>query len=239
VLIRWNKVTNLRKEVNMSEYGVPHLCGGILFNLFLEARKLRSKKRDRMKNGTDNLSNVDVYKGFVCLITGEYIGDYGGGSIRKCVSQYRSCENSKGIYVPFTDNSVRSIFLSQMKKDTNVVYNRIITFKNEFLNEGKCEWLVNALIEIIKNDISINESQIFYVTRSQSVCKSELADVTEISFLVFIGSVLNYVIENCPECESGRETFLKWYSRKNERTEWKFVSSIGKNLDQVECVLKI
>lgn len=218
----------------MSEYCVPHLCGGILFNLFLEARKLRSKKRDRMKNGTDNLSNVDVYKGFVFVITGECMKDYGGGSIRKCVSQYRSCENSTGVYVPFTDNGVRSLFLSQMKTDKKSVYNRIIAFKNDYLNESKCEWLVRALIDTIKKDDCIKENQVFDVSKSKCICKSELNDVKEVSFCVFIGSVLNYVIDNYPDCESGRETFLQWYSRNNERSEWKFDNcSIGNDLNQV------
>lgn len=222
----------------MSAYGVPHLCGGILFNLILEARKLRKKKRDRM-NGTDKLSNVDVYSGFVYIVTGEYIDNYSGGSIRKAVSNYRSCDNSRGTYIPFTDAGVKNAFLSQMKNNKKIVYRRIIEFKHDFLNDAKCEWLIRAIIDTIQNDKCIQESQLFEVRKDMNATKKELLDVTDFSFPVFIASVLEYVVDFCPDCESGKETFLTWYSRLGERTEWKYIGDIGERLTPVNVTFDV
>ena len=39
---------------------IPYLCGGIFFGLLLQARKNRSKARDKQKGGSDGLSDADV-----------------------------------------------------------------------------------------------------------------------------------------------------------------------------------
>lgn len=226
----------LEKRGSMSEYGVPHLCGGILFNLMLETRKPRTKKRDRMDNGTDNLSNVDVYSGLVYIITGEHLSDYSGGSIRKCVSKFRSCDNSSGVYIPFTDIGIINAFLSQMKTNKEQVYKRINEFKEDFLNEPKCEWLVRAIVDIIRNDKSILRDYLFEVKNDIYVTKMEIHNTVDFSFPVFIGSVLGYVMEFCPDCESGKETFLEWYSRNGERSEWKYVGNVGNGLAPINVV---
>ena len=223
----------------MEEYGVPHLCGGILFNLILEARKQRKKKRDRQKHGTDNLSNVDVYSGLAYVITGDRLDSFSGGTLGKCVSSFRSCDNSKGTYIPFTDSSVRSAFVAQMKIEKEVIYERIIEFKDQYLNEAKCEWLVRALVDTIQKDGSIVDSQVFAVRDNLEVQKNELTNVGDFSFPTFLGSVLGYVMEYCPDCESGRETFLTWYRREGERCEWKYAGDAGNNITPIKLSFEI
>ena len=223
----------------MAEYNCPHLCGGILFDLFLETRKPRKKVRDRQLSGTDNLSDVDVYKGFAYVITGENMQDYSGGAIRKCVSQYKCCESSKGSYVPFTDHAVRSAFVSATVTDKISVYRRLVEFKDKYLSDSKCEWLIRAIVDIIQNDCCIDAEQAFEVKADCFISKEKLNETQEVNFAVFIGSVLSYVIENCPDCESGKETFKEWYTRKNTRAEWKFCSDIGKTLKPISVDFEI
>ena len=220
----------------MDGFGVPHLCGGILFDLFLETRKPRKKVRDRQLTGTDNLSDVDVYKGLVKVVTGEDMEGYSGGSIRKCVSMYKCCDSSKGSYIPFTDQGVRNAFASCMATDKELIYGRLLHFKDTYLNDGKCEWLIRAIIDTIQNDNYIDEESVFEVKEDNFVPKKKLSEVHEFDFAVFIGSVLKYVMEKFPDCESGKETFLKWYTRGGIHSEWKFCGDIGNFLTPVKVL---
>lgn len=223
----------------MDGYKVPHLCGGILFDLLLEARKQRKRIRDRQMTGTDNLSDVDVYKGLAYVVTGEDMADYSGGSIRKCVSQYKCCDSSKGSYVPFTEQGVINSFASCMATNKELIYSRLTIFKDKYLNDGKCEWLIRAIIDTIQNDTDIDEDRVFEVENGKFISKNKLKEIREFNFIVFIGSILKYVLEKCPDCESGKETFLKWYTRNSTRAEWKFCSDIGSELTPVRVSFEI
>ena len=50
---------------------MPYLCGGILFSLILQARKTRTKTRDKLKGGSDGLKDTDVMMGLVEVVTGD------------------------------------------------------------------------------------------------------------------------------------------------------------------------
>lgn len=63
---------------SQNNFHVPHLCGGILFNLLLETRKTRGKIRDRAHGGTDGLSDLDVYIGLVNVVAGNDWKDVDG-----------------------------------------------------------------------------------------------------------------------------------------------------------------
>ena len=88
---------------------VPHLCGGIFFALVLQAIKPRRKTRDRLKGGTDKLSNKDVFAGLTKVLTGETL-QVVGETLDKCVSLFKSCQDNGGTYVPFTNPVVVSSF---------------------------------------------------------------------------------------------------------------------------------
>lgn len=55
----------------MTTKNVPYLCGGILFSLILQARKTRTKARDRFNSGSDGLKDTDVMMGLVEVVTGD------------------------------------------------------------------------------------------------------------------------------------------------------------------------
>lgn len=211
----------------MTPTKIPHLCGGILFDLLLEARKPRRKARDKRSGGTDGLAAVDVYKGLINVVTGEEMNT-AGKAIEKCASNYKSCSSSKGIYVPFKEGPTQSAFDSAYKRKDPDLLKRMSGFIEKYLNEAKCEWLVRALIETMQLEHIDAEISIDYSTQLHV---SSLHMAESIVFLPFLLSVLHYVIMNCPDCESGRDTFENWYTQSSPRAEWKFNSDIGSNID--------
>ena len=57
----------------MEQTSIPHLCGGIFFALVLQARRQRKKAKDKLKGGTDSLTDKDVFAGLTKVLTGEEI----------------------------------------------------------------------------------------------------------------------------------------------------------------------
>ena len=81
---------------------MPYLCGGILFSLILQARKTRTKTRDKLKGGSDGLKDTDVMMGLVEVVTGDCFDSAQGTTFGKCTTQF----------IPFTGPSVISSFNS-------------------------------------------------------------------------------------------------------------------------------
>ena len=75
---------------------IPHLCGGILFGLLLEARRTRRKARNKFDGGTDHLSAVDIYAGLIKAVTGDDVSS-AGRTISKACTLYKTCQTGSGV----------------------------------------------------------------------------------------------------------------------------------------------
>lgn len=216
----------------MNTYTVPHLCGGILFDLLLEARKPRRKARSSLSGKADGLSNTSLYAGLAEIVTKENPSNFSGGTIQKCVSNYKKCESSRGAYVPFTDRAIRLSFDAECNKKSPAVLKRTAGFIEKYLNENKCIWLARVLIEVIEEDESIRKDRKIDVDYGKAVPVSSLHKVQTIRFLPFFASVLHYVFTECPDCESGRPTFEAWYSQVGRKAEWKLREEVKEHLGE-------
>ena len=217
----------------MEQANIPHLCGGTLFALVLQARKPRRKARDKQNGGTDNLTAKDVFAGLTKVLTGEDVPT-AGGTLAKCASLYKTCQESGGIYVPFTDSVTQASFDSSVKAKNPVIYERMTEFINKYLNLDKCGWLVRALIDTIHQDCSISETTCFDVGKDQVIQKNDLLKVTDVILEPFMVSVLHHVVMNAPDAKSGRPTFEVWFNQSGKKAEWKYCGTIGENIPHTE-----
>lgn len=205
----------------MTPENIPYLCGGILFDLLLESRKPRRKARNKLNGGSDGLTAPGVYAGLIHIVTGEDVSTYAGTTLEKCASDYKKCLSSKGTYVPFTDPATQSAFDAAYKRKDPDLLERTSEFIDRYLNAGKCEWLTRALIETMQSDKDLQDIEIaISYDTTMKVCTLHTAQ--KIIFLPFLLSVINFVMVNRPECESGRPTFETWYSQSSAKAEWKF-----------------
>ena len=205
----------------MEQTSIPHLCGGIFFALVLQARRQRKKAKDKLKGGTDSLTDKDVFAGLTKVLTGEEIS-VAGRTLAKCASLYKTCQNCTGVYVPFSDPPTVSAFDSLFKTKNPVIYNRMTEFVETYLNQEKCEWLVRVLIDTIQQDICISENVSFDIDYSQSLKKKDLDRTGGVILQAFLVSVLHYIVMHAPDAESGRSTFETWFTQSGNRTEWKY-----------------
>ena len=214
----------------MTPNPVPHLCGGILFGLLLEARKPRQKARNKLSGGSDGLTIPGVYAGLIYIVTGEDFTSIAGTTLNKCATNYKKCDDSTGDYVPFTKAATRSAFQNLYQTNRPCLLERTAGFIERYLNKDKCVWLVSALIETMQQDISIDGDTLIAVSHADYIPVKQLHEAQQIMLLPFLLSVISYVICNCPDCESGKATFNAWFSQAGPNTEWKFSSDIGNGL---------
>lgn len=222
---------------------IPHLCGGIFFDLLLEARRFRTSQRDTFNSKADGLSEPDIYCGLTKILTGENLSKSRGTALKKSVSNYKKCENSKGDYVPFTDETLQSTFNTGYKEKNSAILERTAEFIKQYLNPEKCKWLVRVLIDIMQKDKSISPGTELAINFGECIPVSCLHEAKTIHFLPFFLSVLHYVVVNCPDCESGRDTFKAWYTQSSPNAAWKLKNEIkqnlGKDVKPIEVIMDL
>jgi len=217
---------------------IPHLCGGILFGLLLEARRARRKARNKLEGGTDHLSAVDVYAGLIEVVTGDDISP-AGRTISKACTLYKTCQTGSGVYVPFTERTTITAFDAAVRTKNPDLPIRMSEFISSYLNLERCEWLVRALIETIHLDEDIQENEEFLIDYDTIVCADDLPFVSNVVLEPFLISVLHYVLLSSPDAESGRATFESWYSQSQKNAEWKLQSDIGSNISPLRVYSRL
>ena len=70
----------------MSNEHYPYLCGGILLNLLIEAKITPISSREKLNGKRSTVSDSDILKGLIKLITGEEIA-FNGDTLKKITTQ--------------------------------------------------------------------------------------------------------------------------------------------------------
>lgn len=220
----------------MSESNTPYLCGGIFFTLLLQTRKSRTKARDKFQGGSDGLSETDLLKGLVYVVTGEE-PDILGDTIRKSTTLFKTCQQYGPTYIPFTDPSTINAFNAGINKKSPDLLKRMSEFIDLYISAARMEWLVKALFEVIESDIEIQNDAVFAVSPVAYAKKQELSSVYRVSLSSFLLSVLSFILNERADNSKGRKTFEEWHEQNSCRSRWKFVSNIGNNTDRSITVL--
>lgn len=216
----------------MSSVKIPYLCGGILFSLILQARKTRTKARDKYYGGSDGLKDTDVMMGLVEVVTGDSFIKNQGKTFGKCTTQFKTCLNYGTTYIPFTDSSVVSSFSSSVKqKDPNLL-KRMSGFINKYINEVRSEWLVKALFEVIQNDNEIDYDTSFAISSQTDTAKKNLDSVKEVELPMFLLSVLSFILNERKENSKGRPTFEAWHTQNGHKSAWKYNADVGNSIER-------
>ena len=220
----------------MTPVKVPYLCGGIFFSLILQARKARTKARDKFNSGSDGLNDTDVMMGLVEVVTGDSFASSQGKTFAKCTTQFKTCQDYGTTYIPFTDASVISSFHSSLKQKDSDLLNRMSEFISKYINEMRSEWLVKALFEVIQNDEEITQDTAFFISLEKTVVKDKLENVTEIELPIFLLSVLGFIITERSDNTKGRPTFEAWHTQSGPKSPWKYKADIGSSITRIITV---
>lgn len=81
---------------------IPYLCGGIFFNLLIEASKEKTSARSKINGVKDHINDLNLMQDLVSLVVGDkFMPDE--STFKKNTSDYKRCIISTSTYISFGD----------------------------------------------------------------------------------------------------------------------------------------
>ena len=194
----------------MKQKNIPYLCGGTLLLLLERAKKTGISARERSQGINDSLSNPEMLKGLINVVTGVWPQVY-DESFKKNTSQYRKCEISGNTYITFNDKDTINRFDSNVKGKYSNVVCRMIGFTNRFISPGNADRLVRELVDVILKDQGISDDDYFYIKcDGSSITKADLIKQDHFDLQPFLVGVLHYILLHRQDNTLGKATFDDW-----------------------------
>ena len=214
----------------MSETFFPRLCGGTFFTLLTRAMKLHGRSRDTSR-GISGITEAGLFKALIRVFYPS-MPTLAESTEKSNASNYKKCENPSQSSIPLTDPALLNSYVELVADKYSVVLKRMDAVVNEYIDvEGHGEWLVQALLQLIREDQSIPGNAKFLICPDGSaMTKEDMKSATTFYLQSFLVGVWTAILRNIPNNEVGKQTYAAWYqtpkcSRKGTRPE--FISSIG------------
>lgn len=205
-------MVNRREAVMNNEH--PRLCGGTFMTLVLQALRQRKKAREHYKGESDKLNDPDVLVGLITVINPDY-KDPGKAVLKTKANDYKSCKLSKGQYLPFGEKLTIDVFDQRVRNDFLVARHDMCIFVHSFIETGtklqKDIRLVKALIDLIKQDESIDDSTEFLIGENGgAIRKDRLLNLKRVCLPSFLLGVWHFIVINRKNNKVGQLTYDTW-----------------------------
>ena len=198
----------------MTNIEYPRLCGGTFMTLVIQALLQRKKAREHYKGESDKLNDPDVLVGLITVINPDY-EDPGKAVLKTKANDYKSCKLSKGQYLPFGDKLAIEVFDQRVRTNYLASRNDMCIFVDSFIETGtklqKDVRLVKALIDLIEQDESIDDSVEFMVGENgDAVRKDQLRNLKRICLPSFLLGIWHFIVINRKNNKVGQLTYDTW-----------------------------
>ena len=198
----------------MTNKEYPRLCGGTFMTLVLQALLQRKKAREHYKGESDKLNDPDVLVGLITVINPDY-EDPGKAVLKTKANDYKSCKLSTGQYLPFGDKLAIGVFDQRVRNNYLEARNDMCIFVDSFIETGtklqKDVRLVKALIDLIEQDDSINDSVEFMVGENgDAVRKDQLRNQKRVCLPSFLLGIWHFIVVNRKNNKVGQLTYDTW-----------------------------
>ena len=198
----------------MTNKEYPRLCGGTFMTLVLQALLQRKKAREHYKGESDKLNDPDVLVGLITVINPDY-KDPGKAVLKTKANDYKSCKLSTGQYLPFGDKLAIGVFDQRVRNNYLEARNDMCIFVDSFIETGtklqKDVRLVKALIDLIEQDDSINDSVEFMVGENgDAVRKDQLRNQKRVCLPSFLLGIWHFIVVNRKNNKVGQLTYDTW-----------------------------
>ena len=198
----------------MTNIEYPRLCGGTFMTLVIQALLQRKKAREHYKGESDKLNDPDVLVGLITVINPDY-EDPGKAVLKTKANDYKSCKLSKGQYLPFGDKLAIEVFDQRVRTNYLAARNDMCIFVDSFIETGtklqKDVRLVKALIDLIEQDASIDDSVEFMVGENgDAVRKDQLRNLKRVCLPSFLLGIWHFIVINRKNNKVGQLTYDTW-----------------------------
>lgn len=198
----------------MTNKEYPRLCGGTFMTLVIQALLQRKKAREHYKGESDKLNDPDVLVGLITVINPDY--KYPGKAVLKTkANDYKSCKLSTGQYLPFGDKLAIGVFDQRVRNNYLTARNDMSIFVDSFIETGtklqKDDRLVKALIDLIEQDESIDDSAEFLIGENgDAVRKDQLRTLKRVCLPSFLLGIWHFIVVNRKNNKVGQLTYDTW-----------------------------
>lgn len=198
----------------MTNIEYPRLCGGTFMTLVIQALLQRKKAREHYKGESDKLNDPDVLVGLITVINPDY-EDPGKAVLKTKANDYKSCKLSTGQYLPFGDKLAIEVFDQRVRNNYLAARNDMCIFVDSFIETGtklqKDVRLVKALIDLIEQDESIDDSVEFMVGENgDAVRKDQLRNLKRVCLPSFLLGIWHFIVINRKNNKVGQLTYDTW-----------------------------
>lgn len=198
----------------MTNIEYTRLCGGTFMTLVIQALLQRKKAREHYKGESDKLNDPDVLVGLITVINPDY-EDPGKSVLKTKANDYKSCKLSKGQYLPFGDKLAIEVFDQRVRDNYLAARNDMCIFVDSFIETGtklqKDVRLVKALIDLIEQDESIDDSEEFLVGENgDAVRKDQLRTLKRVCLPSFLLGIWHFIVINRKNNKVGQLTYDTW-----------------------------
>ena len=198
----------------MTNIEYPRLCGGTFMTLVIQALLQRKKAREHYKGESDKLNDPDVLVGLITVINPDY-EDPGKAVLKTKANDYKSCKLSTGQYLPFGDKLAIEVFDQRVRNNYLAARNDMCIFVDSFIETGtklqKDVRLVKALIDLIEQDESIDDSVEFMVDENgDAVRKDQLRNLKRVCLPSFLLGIWHFIVINRKNNKVGQLTYDTW-----------------------------
>lgn len=157
----------------MASNGILRLCGGTVFTLILETRQQRYGVREHFKGDSDGLSEMDTLIGLAQVMVPDLKRPAKAreDTVQGNTTEFKICKTAGGrAYYPFINRQSKKAFDDRVRTDYNAALEDMKGFVASFLaiksKDKKDINLIRALLDLIEQDGTIPDKQLFYIQRS-------------------------------------------------------------------------
>ena len=218
----------------MDKKNIPLLCGGTFFTLLLQAAKQELNERKGWgKSG--EFTEGDVLASLIRVAVPTYEKPAESDNFKSVVSAYKACNISKSKLLPICEQANMTTFNNRIKNEYRLPLKAMTTLTEKYIDiDGKAEWLLKALLELLSKDESIcGTDALFVCEEGSSITKSELCTLTTVCLPAFLLGIWHYIIINRTDNLIGKATYDDWCKPgKSKNTRQPFQSNIGDSIKQ-------
>ena len=123
----------------------PYLCGGVFFLLLTEAKGKPASRRQLQSGLKDRVSNKNILEALIQLIMPSFQQPSVGKTFEGDTSDYRACKVSRGLNLPFDDDTEIDGFDNRVKSQYQNVVHQMDALIDNFLRTDSAEkmrWLI-------------------------------------------------------------------------------------------------
>lgn len=212
----------------MQRNSIDRLSGGTLFSLIVQAMRQRTNSQETQIGKIEGVTEETCMKTLLGIMYEPY-RSFNGNSLKTNLNLYKKCEISSGAGIPMEDDVLINSFRDGMRNRYFEMLKAMDDFVSKYIEPGKKEWLIYAVLELIYVDDNINpDTELFLITSGKKIVKKDIPANFDYSVAsVMLGSWF-YIVDNSIPNDSGKGTFERWHkTEKYKKPE--FISGIGKD----------